>query len=94
MAEPGRAACLCAEEREYVATERVGLVVWHLAHGEAMTIRQVADMAGITARGARQMLEKLSRAIPIMCWRGEWMPQVMAEVLYLDELDESDELPA
>lgn len=67
---------------DYVATERVGLIVWHLAHGEALTTAQVAELAGITPSGARRMLYKLSRSIPILCFSGEWMPSVMAEALY------------
>jgi len=88
VTEPGREACLCAEEREYVATERVGVIVWHLAHGDALTTAQVADLAGVSRQGAYQMLQKLSRAIPILCFSGEWMPAVMAEVLCPDELSE------
>jgi len=85
MIEPGRAACLCADEREYITTERVAVIVWQLAHGEALSTAQVAEIAGITQRGARQMLEKLSRVIPILPFGGEWMPAVMAEILCPDE---------
>ena len=87
--EPGRAACN-GDDREYVATERVGVIVWQLAHGDALTTAQVAEIAGVTHEGARQMLLKLSRAIPILCFDGEWMPAVMAEVLYVEE---SDKIP-
>jgi len=87
--EPGRAACMCAEEREYITTERVAVIVWQLADGEALTTAQVAEIAGISRQGAFQMLQKLARVIPILCFDGEWMPAVVAEVLCPDELDES-----
>lgn len=91
MAEPGRAACLCAEEREYVTTERISVIVWQLAEGEALTTAQVAELAGISHDGAYKMLQKMSRAIPILCFDGEWMPAVMAEIKYLE--DDLGEIP-
>ena len=90
--QPERAACNGAE-REFIPTERIGLIVWQLAHGEALTVNQVADIAGITYQGAWRMLEKLSRAIPILCFGGEWMPAVMAEALYVADFPDEKELP-
>ena len=46
-------------------TERVGLVVWHLAHGEAMQTRDVAEMTGLGMAGAWVLMIRLSRVIPI-----------------------------
>jgi len=88
MTEPGRAACqtIINDECEYVPTERGALVGWHLAHGEALTTRQAADLLGVTMGTARRIMNKISRAIPIMCYEGEWMPQVMAEVLFCDDI--------
>ena len=91
--EPGRAACN-GDDREYVATERVGVIVWQLAHGDALTTAQVAEIAGISYNGAYRMLQKLSRAIPILCFDGEWMPAAMAEILYVNDLNEMDKSPA
>jgi len=93
MAEPGRAACMCAEDSEYLPTERIGLIVYHLCEGEIFTVAQVAEMAGITYQGARQMLNRLSRTIPILCLDGEWMMQALAELKCLDGFPKEDELP-
>ena len=46
-------------------TERVGLVVWHLAHGEAMQTRDVAEMTGLTWDGAQKLMIRLSRMVPV-----------------------------
>jgi len=91
--EPGRAACN-GDDREYVATERVGVIVWQLAHGDTLTTAQVAVLAALSYSGAHKMMQKLSRSIPILCFDGEWMPAVMAEVLYVDDLSASDKIPA
>lgn len=93
MTEPGRAA-YNGDDREYVATERVGVIVWQLAHGDTLTTAQVAELAELSYSGAHKMMQKLTRSIPILCFNGEWMPAVMAEVLYIDDLDESDRIPA
>jgi len=52
-------------DRETVATERIARVVWPLAHGQPLTTRQAAALAGITPRGAWRMLTKLCRVLPI-----------------------------
>ena len=43
-----------------------------LAQGRAMTVREVADVLEITPRGARAMLERLSRVVPLVDDGGLW----------------------
>lgn len=86
MAEPGRAACICNDDREFVTTERWALVSWHLAHGDALSTTQIAELVGIGRQAAWEGMQKLSRVIPVLCFDGEWMPAVMAEALYVDDL--------
>jgi len=52
-------------DRELTAQERAALVTWLLAGGAQMTTGDVATVTGLTPRGARTMLERLSRVIPI-----------------------------
>ena len=64
-------------------TERVGLVVWHLAHGESMQTRSVADLTGLTMPGAWYLMTRLSRAIPIyQDDQGFWVVCAMLELEY------------
>ena len=64
-------------------TERVGLVVWHLAHGESMQTRSVADLTGLSMTGAWCLMTRLSRAIPIyQDDRGFWVVCAMLELEY------------
>jgi len=46
-------------------TERAALVTWHLCHGESLQTRKVAEMTGLTMQGAWQLMQRLSRTIPI-----------------------------
>ena len=48
-----------------IPTERIGLVVEHLILGQRYSTRQVAEITGISPDGARLMLIKLSRLLPI-----------------------------
>ena len=50
---------------DYVTTERVGVVVWLLAAGRAMSTAEVADMTGTTRNGAWRLLSKLCRVLPL-----------------------------
>jgi hypothetical protein len=52
-------------------SERVALVVWWLAHGQCLTTRQISSLTGLTDRGSRLMVERLSRVIPIYSEDGE-----------------------
>jgi hypothetical protein len=59
-------------EDEYVTTERVGVIVWRLFGGEAMTTMEIAATAGITGNGAYRMMMRLSRVLPVMMANGKW----------------------
>lgn len=53
-------------------TERIALCTARLLQGRAMTVRQVAEELEITPRGARAMLERLSRVVPLVDDGGLW----------------------
>ena len=65
---------------DYTPQERAALVAWHLAHGEGMRTADVEALTGLTWEGARVLMCKLSRVIPIMQVRGEWVVACLAEV--------------
>lgn len=46
-------------------TERIAIVTFSLAKGEALASRQVADRTGCTPEGARRLLAKVSRVLPL-----------------------------
>ena len=52
--------------------ERVAVITWWLAHGEALTTRQVAEMTGITRDGARRLMLQLSRVLPLRLLNEKW----------------------
>lgn len=54
-----------SEEEFLTAQERAAIVAWDLAQGRRMTTRQVATMTGLSMRGARALLSRMSRVIPI-----------------------------
>jgi len=54
------------------ATERIGVVAWRLANGGALTTAAAANLVSITPAGARAMLSKLSRVMPIFEDAGQW----------------------
>lgn len=64
-------------------TERAALVVWHLAHGESMQTRDVANMTGLTRQGAWDLMQRLSRVIPIYLAEGDiWQVCAALELEY------------
>lgn len=58
--------------RDTSATERIGIVAWHLAEGRPLTTSEAAHLVGIGHRGAWAMLGKLSRVLPIVQVDGVW----------------------
>lgn len=46
-------------------TEAAGLLTWHLAHGDAISNDEAAQMTGFSVHGAYKTLCRLSRVIPI-----------------------------
>jgi hypothetical protein len=53
-------------------SERVAVVVWRLAQGEALTTQQAAQLAHLGSAGAWALLSRASRAIPITLIDGVW----------------------
>jgi hypothetical protein len=58
--------------RELTPQERAALIAWHLAHGEAMTTRQVAELTGLEVISAYQMMDRLAGVLPIRREGGTW----------------------
>jgi len=55
------------------ATERAALIGYLLGMGHRLTVKQVAEMCNISRRGARAMLTRGSRPLPIdRDENGEW----------------------
>ena len=50
---------------ELTPQERAGLVAWHLARGRSLRTVEVARLVGLKERGARALLGRLSRILPI-----------------------------
>jgi DNA-binding IclR family transcriptional regulator len=66
--------------RELTPQERAALVAWHLAHGEAMTTRQVAETAGMSVSCAYRLMYALARVLPVYKnGDGFWQANVMRE---------------
>ncbi len=74
-----------AGEERMETTLAAGLLAWHLAHGEAITAYQAAELTGLTPRGARAMLSRLSGTLPLVFVpgrgrkRGLWMVEALLE---------------
>jgi hypothetical protein len=59
--------------------ERAALLVWHLAHGEAVTVHYAAQVTGLGYHGAYRLLKGISRVVPIYDDEGIWQVVVMRE---------------
>lgn len=64
-------------------TERAGRTTWLLMRGRGYTTRSLANELGITPRGARYLLNRLSLVLPLVDDGGFW--RVMA-----DDAEEED----
>lgn len=53
------------DDPELTPTERAAVVTWWFAHGDGMTAADVARLTGLSVHGARAMLARLARKIPI-----------------------------
>ena len=62
----------CENNTEFITTERVGLVVHRLTLGESATTLEIAAWTGLTRFGAWEMLDKLTRVIPLTLIDGRW----------------------
>ena len=68
-------------ETDYTAQEKAALVTWHLAHGEGMQTRDVAEMTGLAMPGAWYLMQNLARVIPIyQDSQGFWVVCAMIEI--------------
>ena len=59
-------------EDEAVITERAAELGWEFAEGAQYTTAEVAARYGITKRGARMLLNRISRKIKIYSQDGKW----------------------
>jgi len=50
---------------DYTAQEKAALIAWHLAHGEGMTTAEIASLTGLSWQGARHLMDRLARVLPI-----------------------------
>lgn len=57
---------------DMLPTERIARATWLLANGGRVTVRDLASQLEITPRGARSMLERISRAVPLVADGGVW----------------------
>lgn len=57
---------------ERTPTERIAGATWLLANGRAVTSRSLARDLGITPRGARYLLKRLSNVLPLTVDDGVW----------------------
>jgi hypothetical protein len=57
---------------DMLPTERIALAAFRLAQGRAVTVRSLASELDITPRGARSMLERMSRVVPLVDDGGVW----------------------
>jgi len=60
-------------------TEAAALLAWHLAHGEAIGNAEASELTGLSQEGARQMLCRLCRVLPILFHNGRWMAVALLE---------------
>ncbi len=52
-------------EDELIPTERVARIMYLLMRGHRYTTAEVGIIVGLQVRGAREMLNKISRAVPL-----------------------------
>lgn len=52
-------------DKEFIPTERIALVVYLMCKGRRFHASEVAELVGITRHGARAMLKKMTRKIPL-----------------------------
>jgi len=68
------------DPNEFTKTERVAKLTWWLAHGDAITVRQAAELTGCTWQGALYILQAMSRVVPIYCADGLWQACAIREL--------------
>lgn len=58
--------------------ERAAIIAWRLAHGEELTVWDVADCTGLTFSRSLRLLKELCRVVPIHCIDGYWQPAILS----------------
>jgi hypothetical protein len=53
------------EQEGLSSQERAALVAWQLACGKSLTSQHVAELTGLTERGAYDLVSRLARVLPI-----------------------------
>ena len=69
-----------------VPTERVAIIVFLLCKGRKFTTTEVAELCGVTRRGAYAIMARISRVLPLTLENGEW-----AEFRPDEEAEEAEE---
>jgi Mn-dependent DtxR family transcriptional regulator len=57
---------------DMLPTERITRATWILVQGHTVTVRGLAAELEITPSGARKMLERMSRVVPLVDDGGVW----------------------
>ncbi len=55
-----------------VTTERVAVIVFLICKGRRFSTRDVAQLCGVTQRGAYAIMARISRVLPLALLNGEW----------------------
>jgi len=63
------------DNRDFATTERITFIIWSMTLGAKLTTREIAQLLGITPKGAYMMLCRSSRAIPLVFENGRWYVQ-------------------
>ena len=58
--------------------ERAAIVAWRLAIGEELTTLDVAYSTGLSIRRSQELLNELSRVVPIHCVAGLWQHALLS----------------
>ena len=53
-------------DREYTSQERAMLVAWALCEGTKLTVKDVVRLTGLKPRGAKILLGKAGRVLPVL----------------------------
>ena len=62
----------CDEYKEMSAQQRAGLVVWLMARGHVFTTLEIAQITGLSRRGAQDMMDRLCGQVPIVFEHSRW----------------------
>lgn len=54
------------------AQQRAGLVVWLMARGHVFTTLEIAQITGLSRRGAADMMDRLCGQLPITFEHSRW----------------------